>query len=103
MKLRPTEDRIIVQRIEAEEMTVGGIVLPDTAKQKPQRGKDLAVGPGRLLASGQRFPLQVAVGDEVLFGSYAVNEIKLDDQEFLIMKEGDILACIGLNITFLHV
>jgi chaperonin GroES len=91
-KIRPLEDRVVIQQIEAEEKTAGGIVLPDTAKEKPQRGKVLAVGPGKLLDSGERAPIGVVEGDEVLFGKYSGSEIKLDGEEIKILRESDILA-----------
>jgi chaperonin GroES len=95
MKIIPMADRIVVKRIEPEEESTGGIVLPDSAKPKPQHGKVLAVGPGRLLGSGERHPLQISVGDTVLFGVHSGSEVQLDDQELLILKEADILACLG--------
>jgi len=91
-KIRPLEDRVVIQQIEAEEKTAGGIVLPDTAKEKPQRGKVLAVGPGKLLDSGERAPIGVVEGDEVLFGKYSGTEIKVDGEEIKILRESDILA-----------
>ncbi|HID21019.1 MAG TPA: co-chaperone GroES [Planctomycetaceae bacterium] len=92
MKLNPLDDRVVVKPIEAEETTAGGIVLPDTAKDKPQRGEVLAVGPGRLLDSGERCPVSVAVGDEVLFSKYGGTEIEVDGEELKILRESDILA-----------
>ena len=94
-KIRPLEDRVVIQQIEAEEKTAGGIVLPDTAKEKPQRGKIIAVGPGKLRDSGDRTALSVKVGDEVLFGRYAGSEIKEGGKEYKVMRESDILAKIG--------
>jgi chaperonin GroES len=91
-KIRPLEDRVVIKQIEAEEKTAGGIVLPDTAKEKPQRGKVLAVGPGKLLDSGERAPIGVIEGDEVLFGKYSGTEIKVDGDEIKILRESDILA-----------
>jgi chaperonin GroES len=91
-KIHPLEDRVVIQQIEAEEKTAGGIVLPDTAKEKPQRGKVLAVGPGKLLDSGERADIGVKVGDEVLFGKYSGTDIKLDGEEIKILRETDILA-----------
>src|SRR5207244_9618661 len=91
-KIRPLEDRVVIKQIEAEEKTSGGIVLPDTAKEKPQRGKVLAVGPGKLLDSGERAAIGVAEGDEVLFGKYSGTEIKLDGEEIKILGESDILC-----------
>jgi chaperonin GroES len=92
MKLRPIDDRVVVKVLEAEEKTRGGIVLPDTAKEKPQKGEVIAVGEGRLLDSGKRLAPSVKKGDTVLFGKYAGMEVKVDGQEFMILKEGDILA-----------
>ena len=95
MKVVPLNDKIVVKRLEAEEKTAGGILLPDTAKEKPQRGKIIAVGPGKLRDSGDRTALSVKVGDEVLFGRYAGSEIKEGGKEYKVMRESDILAKIG--------
>ena len=92
MKVVPLNDKIVVKRLEAEEKTAGGILLPDTAKQKPQRGRVLAVGPGKLRDSGERATLNVDKGDEVLFGKYAGNDIEVDGREIKILRETDILA-----------
>jgi len=92
IKLRPLDDRVVVETLEAEETTAGGIVLPDTAQEKPQRGKVVAVGPGKLLDSGSRGELSVAVGDEVIFGKYGGTDIEIDAQEVKILRESDILA-----------
>ncbi len=92
IKIRPLDDRVVVQPIEAEEKTAGGIVLPDTAKEKPQRGTVLAVGPGRLLDSGKRGELSVSVGDEVIYGKYGGSDIEISGDEFKILRESDILA-----------
>lgn len=92
MKLKPLDDRVVVQPLSAEEKTAGGIVLPDAAKEKPQRGKVIAVGPGRMLDSGDRSPIAVAIGDEVLFAKYGGTEIEIDKQEVKILRESDILA-----------
>jgi chaperonin GroES len=92
VNLRPLDDRVVVEPLEAEERTAGGIVLPDTAKEKPQRGTVLAVGPGKLLDSGERGDLSVAIGDEVIFGKYAGTDIELDGREVKILRETDILA-----------
>ena len=92
MKLNPLDDRVVVQPLEAEETTAGGIVLPDTAKEKPQRGEVVAVGPGRLLDSGERCAVSVAIGDQVLFGKYGGTDIEVDGQEVKILRESDILA-----------
>ena len=90
--IRPLDDRVVVEPAEAEETTAGGIVLPDTAKEKPQRGTVLAVGPGKLLDSGQRGELSVAVGDVVYFGKYSGVEQEIDGRELKILRESDILA-----------
>ncbi len=92
MTLNPLDDRVVVQPLEAEETTAGGIVLPDAAREKPQRGKVVAVGPGRLLDSGERCAISVGVGDEVLFGKYGGTEIEVDGDEVKILRESDILA-----------
>ena len=92
IKLRPLDDRVVVEPLDAEETTSGGIVLPDTAKEKPQRGKVLAVGPGKLLDSGSRGKRSVATGDEVIFGKYGGTDIEIDGQEVKILRESDILA-----------
>jgi Co-chaperonin GroES (HSP10) len=92
MTLKPLDDRVVVEPLSAEEKTAGGIVLPDTAKEKPQRGTIVAVGPGRLLDSGERSALSVKVGDEVLFSKYGGTEIEVDGKEIKILRESDILA-----------
>jgi len=92
VELQPLEDRIVIKRLEAEEKTAGGIVLPDTAKEKPQRGEVLAVGPGKLLDNGKRSALEVKVGDIVLFGKYSGTEVKVHGEECLIVRESDLLA-----------
>src|SRR5271169_415561 len=92
LKVRPLDDRVVVEPLEAEEKTAGGILLPDTAKQKPQRGRVLAVGPGKLRENGQRSAVAVAKGDEVLYGRYAGNDIVVESKELKIMREADILA-----------
>ncbi len=94
MKIRPLSDKVLVERVEAEAKTAGGIVLPDTAKEKPQKGKIVAVGEGKLLEDGTRKAVQVKKGDLVLFTSYAGTEIKVDGKEYLIMDETDIMAVI---------
>jgi len=94
MKIRPLADKVLVQRLEAENKTAGGIVLPDTAKEKPQRGKVIAAGEGKILDDGSRQKMQVSKGDTVLFSSYAGSEIKIDGKEHLIMSESDIMAVI---------
>jgi chaperonin GroES len=92
LKVRPLDDRVVVKPIEAEETTAGGIVLPDSAKEKPQRGTVLAVGPGRLLDSGKRGELSVNVGDEVIYGKYGGSDIEINGDDYKILREGDILA-----------
>ena len=92
LKIRPLDDRVVVEPLEASEKTAGGILLPDTAKEKPQRGRVLAVGPGKLNDDGKRAALAVAVGDEVLYGRYAGNEVEVGGKELKIMRESDILA-----------
>jgi chaperonin GroES len=93
-KLRPLGDKILVKRVEAESKTKSGIVLPDSAKEKPRRGKVLSVGEGKRLETGERVPLAVKKGDEVIFASYAGTEIKLDGEELMIMGEEDVLAVV---------
>ena len=92
MKLRPLDDRVVIEPMEAEEMTAGGIVLPDAAQEKPQRGHVVAIGPGRLLDSGKRGDLSIGVGDQVIFGKYAGSEVEVDGKDLKIMRESDILA-----------
>jgi chaperonin GroES len=92
IKLKPLDDRVVVEPVEAEEVTSGGIVLPDTAKEKPQRGTVLAVGPGKLLDNGQRGKLSVAVDDEVIYGKYSGSEVEVEGREVKILRESDILA-----------
>jgi chaperonin GroES len=93
--LRPLGDRVVVRPVEQEEVTASGIVLPDTAKEKPQRGEVIAVGPGRLADDGSRLPMDVKDGEQVLFAKYAGTEVKIGDDEFLIISEKDILAIVG--------
>ncbi len=95
MKVRPLHDRILVKRIEEGEQKVGGIIIPDTAKEKPQQGKVVAVGAGKVKEDGSRVPLDVKDGDTVLFGKYSGQEIKLDGEEYLIMREDEILAILS--------
>ncbi|MCM2374585.1 co-chaperone GroES [Aporhodopirellula aestuarii] len=95
INLRPLDDRVIVRPNEAEETTAGGIVLPDSAREKPQRGTVVAVGPGKLLDSGNRGELSVAVGDVVIYGKYGGSEVEVDGEEMKILRESDILAKIG--------
>jgi chaperonin GroES len=94
MKIRPLQDRVIVKRVEEEEMTKGGIIIPDTAKEKPQEGKVIAVGKGKITEDGKVIPLDVKAGDRILFGKYAGTEIKVEGEEHLIMREDDILGII---------
>jgi chaperonin GroES len=92
IKIRPLDDRVVVEPVEAEERTAGGIVLPDTAKEKPQRGTVKAIGPGRLLDNGNRADLSVSVGDVVIYGKYSGSDIEVDGNEVKILRESDILA-----------
>jgi len=92
--IRPLGERVVIKPLPGEEVTKGGIVLPETAKEKPQEGEVVAVGPGRLLDNGTRVSIDLQVGDKILFSKYAGNEIKLDDVEYLIMRESDILGVI---------
>jgi chaperonin GroES len=94
MKIRPLQDRVLVKRIEEEEKTKGGIIIPDTAKEKPQMGKVIAVGKGKKTEDGKVIPLDVKAGNKVLFSKYAGNEVKVEGEELLIMKEDDILGII---------
>jgi chaperonin GroES len=94
-KLRPLHDRILVKRVEEEEVRRGGIIIPDTAKEKPQEGKVIAVGTGRVTDEGKKIPLDVKAGDRILFGKYSGSEVKIDDEEYLIMKEEDVLGILG--------
>lgn len=95
MKIVPLNDKIVVQRLEADDKTAGGIILPDTAKEKPKQGKILSLGDGKQLDNGQRASFQVKVGDRVLFTSYAGSEVTVDGKEYLVMTEDDILAVVG--------
>ena len=94
MRLRPLGDRVVVEPIEKEERTPSGIILPETAKEKPQEGKVIAVGPGRLNDQGQRIPLDIKEGDRVIFAKYAGTEVKLNDKKYLILRESDIMAVV---------
>ena len=94
MKFRPLHDRVVLERIDAEAKTAGGIIIPDTAKEKPQQGKVIAVGPGGRDESGKLIPIDVKVGDRILFGKWSGTEVKLDGEELLIMKESDIMGVI---------
>jgi chaperonin GroES len=94
MKIRPLQDRVIVKRLEEEEKTKGGIIIPDTAKEKPQEGKVIAVGKGKMTDEGKLIPLDVKAGDRILFGKYSGTEVKIEGEEHLIMREEDILGII---------
>lgn len=94
MKIRPLQDRIIVKRIEEEEKTKGGIIIPDSAKEKPSEGKVVAVGTGKVTDDGKKIPLEVKAGDRVLFGKYSGTEIKIEGEEHLILREDDILGIV---------
>ena len=94
MRIKPLSDKILIQRLEAENKTPGGIVIPDTAKEKPKKGKVVSVGKGKILDDGKLKPMQVKKGDKILFTSYAGTEIKIDGQEYLIMDESDVMAVI---------
>ena len=95
MSIKPLQDRILIRRVESEEEFRGGIVIPDTAKEKPQEGEIVAVGDGKVLDNGQRQPMSVKVGDRVLFGKYSGTEVTLDDEEYLIMREDEVLGILG--------
>jgi chaperonin GroES len=99
MNARPLHDRILVQRIEEGEQKIGGIIIPDSAKEKPQQGKVVAVGSGKVKDDGGRIPLDVKSGDHILFGKYSGQEIKLDGEEYLIMREDEVLAIIDSGST----
>ncbi|MEE8482762.1 MAG: co-chaperone GroES [Acidiferrobacterales bacterium] len=94
MKIRPLHDRVVVRRIEQEEMSPGGIVIPDSAKEKPIQGEVVAVGNGKILENGEVRPLDVKVGDKVLFGKYSGTEVKIGDEEMLVMREEDIMGVV---------
>ena len=95
MTFRPLHDRVVVKRIDAEEKTKGGIIIPDTAKEKPQEGEVIAVGPGARDESGKLVPLELKVGDRILFGKWSGTEVKIDGTDLLIMKESDIMGVVG--------
>jgi chaperonin GroES len=95
IKIRPLQDRVVVRRLEEKELVKGGIVIPDTAKEKPQEGEVVAVGDGKILNNGTRVAMDVKVGDRILFGKYAGSEVKLDGEELLIMREEDILGVLS--------
>jgi chaperonin GroES len=99
MTFRPLHDRALVRRLEEEERTSGGIIIPDTAKEKPMQGEVIAVGPGARDEKGNRVPLEVKIGDRVLFGKWSGTEVKIDGQELLIMKESDILGIVEGNVS----
>ena len=92
MKIRPLHDRVLVKRLEPKEVVKGGIIIPDTAREKPQEGEVVAIGNGKVLENGNIVPMHVKVGENVLFGKYAGTEVKIDEQEYLIMREDDILG-----------
>ena len=94
MKIRPLHDRILIKRLEEQEQKKGGIIIPDTAKEKPQEGKVIAWGNGKVNDEGKKIPLDVKAGDKILFGKYSGSEVKIDDEEYLIMREEDVLAII---------
>ncbi|HPW45875.1 MAG TPA: co-chaperone GroES [bacterium] len=95
MQIKPLQDRVIVKRLSGEEKTKGGIIIPDTAKEKPQEGEVMAVGNGKILENGTKQPLDVKVGDKILFSKYSGTEVKIEGEEFMIMREDDILGIIG--------
>jgi chaperonin GroES len=99
MKFRPMHDRVVVKRIEAEDKTIGGIIIPDTAKEKPSRGEIVAVGPGGRDEAGRVIPIDLKVGDRVLFGKWSGTEVKIDNAELLIMKESDIMGVVIEAVT----
>ena len=92
MKIRPLHDRLLVERLEEKEVKKGGIIIPDTAKEKPQEAKVIAVGNGKITDEGKKIPLDVKAGDKILFGKYSGSEVKIDDKEYLILREEDVLA-----------
>lgn len=95
MKIRPLNDRVLVKRLEEEQKTAGGIIIPDTAKEKPAEGQVVAVGPGKLNSKGERVAIDLKAGDRVLFSKYGGTEVKIDGEDFLIMREDDILGVLG--------
>jgi chaperonin GroES len=96
MKFRPLHDRVVIERIDAETKTAGGVIIPDTAQEKPQQGKVIAVGPGGRDESGKLIPIDVKVGNRILFGKWSGTEVKIDDVEYLIMKESDIMGVLAV-------
>ena len=99
MKFRPLHDRVVIERIEAEAKTAGGIIIPDTAQEKPQQGKVSAVGPGGRDESGKLIPIDVKVGERILFGKWSGTEVKIDGREYLIMKESDIMGVLETSVA----
>src|SRR5690242_14886257 len=99
MKFRPLHDRVVVRRLESEEKTAGGIIIPDTAKEKPQEGEVIAVGPGARDESGKLVPLDVKAGDRILFGKWSGTEVKIDGQDYLIMKESDVMGIVEVALV----
>ena len=97
VNIRPLHDRVLVQRIETQEQVRGGIIIPDTAKEKPQEAEVIAVGPGKLMEDGKRAPMDVQAGDRVLMGKYSGSEIKIEDNDYVILREDEILAVVGSN------
>ena len=95
MKVRPLHDRVLVKRVEEEEVVKGGIIIPDTAKEKPMEGEVIAVGSGKVMDDGKRAAMDVKTGDRILFGKYSGTEIKIDEQDYIIMREDEILAVLG--------
>ena len=95
MKVQPLADRLLIRRVEEEEMKRGGIIIPDTAKEKPQEGEVIAVGPGRMSDDGKRMPLEVKAGDRILIGKYSGTDVKIEGDEFVILREDDVLAIVG--------
>jgi len=94
MKLRPLDDGVVIKQLEAEEKTTGGIILPDTAKEKPQIGKVVAVGPGKTMDNGKLMPMSVKKGDKVIYGKYVGNDVEIDGEKYVVLKESDILAIV---------
>jgi chaperonin GroES len=96
MQVRPLHDRVVIKRIEEKEVAKGGIIIPDTAKEKPMEGEVIAAGPGKMLEDGKRSPMDVKIGDRILFGKYAGTEIRLDDEDYVILREEEILAVLDV-------
>jgi chaperonin GroES len=97
MQIRPLHDRVVIKRIEEKEVAKGGIIIPDTAKEKPMEGEVIAAGPGKMLEDGKRSPMDVKAGDRILFGKYAGTEIRLDDEDYVILREEEILAVLDVD------